>query len=100
VREIVDTIQKKKDTYWVIQKYIEKPLLYHTRKFDIRVWVLLTDDFCIHFYREGYLRTSSAEYDCQKKDNLVHLTNQCLQVNDKEQYGQHEEGNTLTFKQF
>ena len=51
MREITDIIQKKKDTSWVIQKYIEKPLLYNTRKFDIRVWVIVKDDFSIYFYK-------------------------------------------------
>ena len=27
---------------FIIQKYIEKPLLVHKRKFDIRVWVLVS----------------------------------------------------------
>ena len=29
-------------TSFVIQKYMEQPLLYGGRKFDIRVWVLIT----------------------------------------------------------
>ena len=54
---------------------MERPLLYKTRKFDIRVWSLVTDDFRIYFYKEGYLRTSSAEYDTSAKKSTVHLTN-------------------------
>lgn len=36
------TASKVKFNTFIIQKYIEKPLLIHKRKFDIRVWVCLT----------------------------------------------------------
>lgn len=35
---------KIKHNTFIIQKYIEKPLLIYNRKFDIRVWVLLDQD--------------------------------------------------------
>ncbi len=63
---------------WVIQKYVEKPLLYKLRKFDIRVWALVTNSFEIYIFKHGYLRTSSNDYSLQSKNNYVHLTNQCL----------------------
>jgi hypothetical protein len=49
-------------TLCVVQKYIERPLLYKQRKFDIRIWALMTTQNEVYFYRQGYLRTSSSEY--------------------------------------
>jgi len=83
--------------FWVVQKYVEKPFLYKTRKFDIRMWALVTGDFRIYMYTHGYIRTTSSEYDLRDKNNYVHLTNQCLQLKDKDNYGTFEEGNTLSF---
>lgn len=83
---------------WVVQKYIEHPFLFNGRKFDIRVWAVVTEDIRIYFYKHGYLRTSSASYNLKDRNNYVHLTNQCLQVKNKEDYGQHEEGNTLFYE--
>lgn len=76
---------------------MEHPFLFNGRKFDIRVWAVVTDDYRIYFYKHGYLRTSSAEYNLKDKNNYVHLTNQCLQVKG-EGYAAHEEGNTLNYE--
>lgn len=91
---------KSSGSQWVVQKYIERPLLYHNRKFDIRVWALVTSKNEIYFYRQGYLRTSGVEYNCDESDVTIHLTNQCLQLKDKQTYGKHEEGNMVNFTQF
>jgi len=63
---------------WVVQKYIERPLLLNGRKFDIRIWVIVTEDLKIYFYKQGYLRTSSGTFDLTDKNNFVHLTNHCF----------------------
>ena len=76
-RDIVSLVFSKNNNiqYWVVQKYIERPFLYKQRKFDIRVWALVTDDYRIYVYREGYLRTSSTSYDTSNNNQAVHLTN-------------------------
>lgn len=77
LKDIIDFIFNKdsKETYWVIQKYIEKPFLYKERKFDLRIWAAVTEDFRVYVYKHGYVRTSSTQYDLANKNNFVHLTN-------------------------
>ena len=65
-------------SYWVVQKYIERPMLYKGRKFDFRVWALVTHKLDLWFYSSGYVRTSSDEYTLDSNYNYVHLTNNCL----------------------
>lgn len=108
---------------FIIQSYIENPLLYHERKFDIRHYMLLT---CIngtlkaYWYREGYIRTSSQPYPlvtkikCRNplakkfknefneqllawlKKREIHFTNDAVQK-EHEDYGKHEPGNKLSY---
>lgn len=73
---------KIKHNTFIIQKYIERPLLICGRKFDIRVWVLLDQDHNLHFFKEGYIRTSASIFsiDSEHIDNAaVHLTNNAVQ---------------------
>ena len=101
---------------WVVQKYLECPLLITGRKFDIRAWVLVTDQFDVYWYREGYLRTSSEAFVTDVADEggksggdekvsesermrMIHLTNYCMQKH-SDNLGKFEEGNTLSFNQF
>jgi hypothetical protein len=73
---------KIKHNTFVIQKYIERPLLICDRKFDFRVWVLLDQDHNLYFFKEGYIRTSASIFsiDSDHIDNAaVHLTNNAVQ---------------------
>jgi hypothetical protein len=99
LKNILKSIRKKPSgSTWVLQKYIERPLLIQGRKFDVRVWVLMTCRREVFFYNDGYIRTSSFEYNLDERLNFVHLTNHCLQqLNEK--YGMFEDGNTLSFEE-
>ena len=87
----------------IIQKYIENPLLYKGRKFDIRCYAVITSfhgNLQCYSYKEGYLRTSSAEYSVNNVDNkYVHLTNDAVQKYSSN-YGKHEAGNKLSYAEF
>ena len=103
---------KTKD--WIVQKYIENPLLYQGRKFDIRCFVMLTGgDYSAegpptqhlkcYLYSTGYLRTSSTEWSLDEKklkDPLMHLTNDGIQSKNPDQYGKHEKGNKVSYEKF
>lgn len=82
----------------MIQKYVERPFLIQNRKFDIRVWVLLTQNHNLYFFKEGYIRTSAEEFQLKDIHNyFIHLTNNAIQKNSSS-YGMFENGNQLSFK--
>jgi len=87
----------------IVQKYLEKPLLVHKRKFDIRCYGLCTS-FNGHiqgyFYHDGYLRTSSKEFSLRNVGNrFIHLTNDAVQKK-SEDYGKFESGNKMSYAEF
>ena len=86
-------------SYWVVQKYIERPMLFKGRKFDIRMWAFANHKQDFYYYKKGYLRTSSDTYSLDNENNYVHLTNNCLQKHG-DNYGKHEDGNTVGFEAF
>ncbi|CAD8071613.1 unnamed protein product [Paramecium sonneborni] len=88
---------------FIVQKYIENPLLYNQRKFDIRCYILFTSingQQKGYWYQDGYLRTSSIEFSLNNlSDKLIHLTNDAVQQL-SDDYGKFEKGNKVSFKEF
>lgn len=83
----------------VVQKYLEKPLLYKGRKFDIRIWVLITQKFEVLVFKEGHLKTSSVPYDINLTSSYVHITNYSIQKYNGN-FSKFEDGNEVSFTDF
>lgn len=92
----------------LIQRYIERPFLVHKRKFDIRVFSLLTyvanhqagyGTLRGWFYEEGYIRTSSKAFKLGNLDPYVHLTNDAVQKQSND-YGRFEAANKMSYTEF
>ena len=68
---------------WVVQRYIERPLIVHRRKFDLRQWVVVSswNPLKVWFYDKCYVRFAAEDYDGETGDigNIfAHLTNNCI----------------------
>ena len=53
-------------------------MLYNNRKFDIRLWVLLTHKMTLHVFKEGHLKVCSLNYCTNTTSKYVHITNYSL----------------------
>ena len=102
VKSVVGRATKGDRTY-IIQKYIDYPLLVHKRKFDLRCYGMLTSvngSLKGYFYEDGYVRTSCKEFNHDDvTDKFVHLTNDAIQVH-ADDYGKFESGNKMAFSDF
>jgi tubulin---tyrosine ligase len=83
----------------ILQKYLEQPLLYKNRKFDIRMWVIVDHCLNVYMFKEGHLKASSEEYNGNNMDPFVHLTNYSVQKN-SQNFSKYEFGNEISFSDF
>lgn len=79
-----DEEQKKEAEPYVVQKYLSNPLLIGGKKFDLRLYVLVTsyNPLVVYMYRSGFARFSHTRFSMNKDDlsnAMVHLTNVAVQ---------------------
>ena len=78
LEDLLRSTMSAKESNWVVQKYIERPLIIIGKKFDIRVWVVVTsvEPFAVWMFMKPYLRFTSGDYDANRLfDKFSHLTN-------------------------
>ena len=96
----VNVNSKYQSSIVLIQKYIERPFLYNGRKFDIRIWVLITHKYEVYAFKEGHMKACSVNYDLNNIENsFIHLTNYSLQKYNQN-FSKFEKGNEISFNTF
>lgn len=90
--DITNILDKSSNKY-VIQKYIEDPLLIYETKFDIRQYYVVTSTYplIIWMYRDCYLKFSSQKYNLNNFHESIHLTNNAVQRHYQNCSGRHPE---------
>ena len=105
--DLISTLNKRKTFYSrmycsneiIIQKYLDNPLLYNNRKFDIRCFVLVDYNLNIYFFKEGHLKASSELYNLNNNNKFIHITNYSLQKKSSK-FETYEEGNEISYNDF
>jgi tubulin polyglutamylase TTLL9 len=75
---------KKEVEAYVVQKYVQYPLLIGGKKFDLRLYILVTSfsPLRVHQYRRGFARFTNSRYSPDPQnisDGFMHLTNVAIQ---------------------
>ena len=85
---------KLSESSYVISRYIEDPLLIGGKKFDLRLYVLVTSyrPLRVYMYQSGFARFCNVKYSDNLEDlnnPFMHLTNVAIQKHDEKYNAKH-----------
>lgn len=77
-------VEEKEVEAYVVQRYLQYPLLVGGKKFDMRMYCLVTSfsPLKVYMYRRGFARFTNSRYSCRTEDiydGFMHLTNVAIQ---------------------
>lgn len=64
--QLVNWVNQHKSKNWIIQEFIQNPLLFNNKKFHLRIYGLLKrtrSSFQAYVYHKGFIYTSKSKYD-------------------------------------
>lgn len=65
---------------YVVQEYVERPLLIRGRKFELRQYVLVRGDGSAYTYERALIRLACVPYALDSTDRRAHITNKWVQL--------------------
>ena len=82
IDEVESAVRRWRDAgQWVLQRYVERPLLLQSRKFHVRAYVLATGGLTVHVFREALLLLAAEPYaDAPPSLRHAHIMNSCVGV--------------------
>jgi tubulin---tyrosine ligase len=93
--EVRDSITRNMDIGdWVLQRYVDRPLLVRGCKFHLRVYVVAFGDLCVYLNTNILSLIAVRKYSTDHTERLSHLTNTCLQM-DQESFSETDNIRTL-----
>jgi tubulin monoglycylase TTLL3/8 len=100
----IQEIINQKEYQFIAQKYIENPMIIKNRKFDLRVWVIVTDwnPLTIWFWKKPYARFPAHDYSTNDiENNFAHLANNSIAKYGTTTNNMHQiEGNMMFIEEF
>ena len=80
-KQRIDSNELMEPDTFVVQHYINNPLLIGNRKFDIRLYVLVTSfqPLIVYIHEKGFCRFSQSFYSNDYSDLSIHATNVAIQ---------------------